>query len=121
MGAFRVINTMTGQVLAERAGRATDFFGRLRGLIGRRRLEEGEGLHLVPCRAVHTFFMRISIDAVFLDRDDGVLKTVGNIAPWRPRVTHPGTRSVLELPAGRLKRTGTLPGHRLAFERLEPR
>ena len=111
---------MTGQVLAERAGRATDFFGRLRGLIGRR-LEEGEGLHLVPCRAVHTFFMRISIDAVFLDRDDGVLKTVGNIAPWRPLVTHPAARSVLELPAGRLKTTGTLPGHRLAFERLEPR
>ena len=121
MGAFRVINTITGRVLAERAGRATDFFGRLRGLIGQRRLEEGEGLHLVPCRAIHTFFMRISIDAVFLDRDDGVLKTVGNIAPWRPLVTHSAARSVLELPAGRVKGTGTLPGHRLAFERIEPR
>ncbi len=59
-------------------------FERMKGLIGRRSLPSGEGLLIPHCNAIHTFFMRMTIDAVFLDKDDRVVRVVRNIPPWRP-------------------------------------
>ncbi len=69
-----------------RAEVARTFFQRLRGLIGRRSLLPGEGMLILKCNAIHTFFMSFAIDATFLDRDDRVVKTVRNIRPWHPFV-----------------------------------
>jgi uncharacterized membrane protein (UPF0127 family) len=53
---------------------------RRRGLSGR---DELEGvLVLRPCRQVHSFRMRFSIDVAFCDRDGFVLHVV-SLAPWR--------------------------------------
>ena len=57
---------------------AESAFERMRGLIGRSKLESGKG--------IHTFFMRCPIDATFLDREGKVVKTVRGIRPWRPWV-----------------------------------
>ncbi len=65
---------------------ARTFFKRARGLIGRKGLPEGEGLLILKCNAIHTFFMRFAIDATFLDKDDQVVKVVRNIRPWHPFV-----------------------------------
>ncbi len=67
-----------------RAHVASSFPERARGLIGKRDLPPGEGLLILRCNAIHTFFMRFAIDATFLDRDDRVVKVVRNIRPWRP-------------------------------------
>ena len=65
---------------------ARGFLARMRGLIGRRGLPPGEGLLILRCNAIHTFFMRFAIDATFFDRHGRVVKTVRNIRPWRPFV-----------------------------------
>ena len=65
---------------------ARSFWARLKGLIGRRGLPPGRGLLILRCNAIHTFFMRFAIDAVFYDRQDRVVKTVRNVRPWRPFV-----------------------------------
>ncbi len=62
---------------------ARTFFERARGLIGRTRLPDGEGLLILKCNAIHTCFMRFAIDATFLDKDDRVVKVVRNVRPWR--------------------------------------
>ena len=62
---------------------ARGFWARLKGLIGRRGLPPGRGLLILRCNAIHTFFMRFPIDAVFYDRQDRVVRTVRNIRPWR--------------------------------------
>ena len=62
---------------------ARGLWERLRGLIGRRDLPPGRGLLILRCNAIHTFFMRFPIDAVFYDRQDRVVRTVRNIRPWR--------------------------------------
>ena len=51
-------------------------FTRMRGLLGRRGLAEGEGLLLQPAGSIHTFFMRFPIDVVFLDREQRVVRVV---------------------------------------------
>ena len=65
---------------------ARSFGARLKGLIGRRDLPPGRGLLILRCNAIHTFFMRFAIDAVFYDRQNRVVKVVRNVRPWRPFV-----------------------------------
>src|SRR5690348_8673066 len=98
MSYLRATNAITGAVLADRVQRASNFLGRSVGLIGRRSLEPGEGLHLVPCRAIHTFFMRMAIDAAFLDEHGAVVKLFPALSPWRVTRFHRKASSVLELP-----------------------
>ena len=116
MSYFRATNAITSAVLAHRVRRASNFFSRLVGLIGRRSLEPGEGLHLVPCRAIHTFFMHTSIDAAFLDEQGAVVKLFPALPPWRFTPFLRDASSVLELPSGTLDRSGTREGHRVFFE-----
>jgi uncharacterized membrane protein (UPF0127 family) len=85
---------------------------RLRGLLGRRELEPGEGLLLRPANSVHTAFMRFSIDVVFLDGELHVLDVVEAVEPWRLK-TRRRARAVLELGAGEAARQGIVPGKRL--------
>jgi uncharacterized protein len=88
---------------------------RLRGLLGRAGLERGEGLLLRPAPAVHTYFMRFPIDAVFLDRELRVLGVTPRLRPWR-WARRRGARAVLELGAGEADRLGVRTGERLTYE-----
>lgn len=78
-------------------------------------LGKGEGLWIVPCEAVHTFFMKFAIDILYLDRKRRVKKTVRGLAPWRFSA-HLPAHSVLELPAGMIELTGTRKGDELEFQ-----
>ena len=69
-----------------RAEVARSFLQRAVGLIGRRGLPPGEGLLILRCNAIHTFFMRFPIDATFLDGRDNVVRVVRDIRPWHPFV-----------------------------------
>ena len=42
-----------------------------------------EGMLILKCNAIHTFFMSFAIDAIFLDKNDKIVKTVCNIRPGR--------------------------------------
>jgi uncharacterized membrane protein (UPF0127 family) len=103
-------NPRTGAVLADRVERAATPLARLRGLLGRQRLEEGQALLIEPCAAIHTFFMRFAIDAAFLSRDLRVVRAISALEPWRATRLHSRAAMVVELPAGTLQRTGTREG-----------
>ena len=101
-------------VLSYRTFQATSFGDRLRGMIGRDFAQNGfEAMVFPSCSSIHTFFMTFPIDVVFLGADNTVLKTHPGCRPWRPVVRCRGAQSVIELPAGALAHTGTLPGDRL--------
>ena len=87
-------------VLGVEAEVAESAFGRMRGLIGRDRLERGRGMLITKCNCIHTFFMRFPIDATFLDGQGRIVKTVKGVRPWRPWVWGGWrARSVLETSA----------------------
>ena len=84
-------------VLGVEAEVAESAFERMRGLIGRDRLERGRGMLITKCNCIHTFFMRFPIDATFLDGQGRIVKTVKGVRPWRPWVWGGWrARSVLE-------------------------
>ncbi|MPZ23828.1 MAG: DUF192 domain-containing protein [Dehalococcoidia bacterium] len=93
---------------------ATSFLSRLRGLMGRRSLADGEGIYIRPCSSIHTFFMRFPIDVAFLDRDGRVLRTAEAVGPWRFRLGGRGAHAVVELKAGTLTAVRLGVGDRLS-------
>lgn len=107
-----------GASLAD-AVRVADTFGRrLLGVLARG-LGEGEGVLLVPCEAVHTFFLRSPLDVLFLARDGTVLAAREGLGPWRVAWTK-GAWAALELPPGSLRRAGLEPGERVFFRAVAP-
>ena len=104
-------------VVCDRCELADSAWLRLRGLMGRARLEPGAGLMLRPASAIHTSFMRFSIDAVFLDDELRVLRVREGLRPWRA-AAFPGARAVLELAAGQAASKGLVPGTRLGMTTL---
>ena len=101
-----------GTIVCERCVLADTALTRMKGLLGRRELPSGEGIWLKPASSVHMAFMRFAIDAVFLDRDDRVVKIAEDLRPWRMAGSR-GAKSVIELPAGEAKRRGLTTGVRL--------
>jgi uncharacterized membrane protein (UPF0127 family) len=69
-----------------------------------------------PCNGIHMFGMRFPIDAVFLDRDQCVIRVVPNLGPWRVVPLVLRARSVVELPAGIAAKAGLDVGDALAVE-----
>jgi uncharacterized protein len=104
-----------GSVACHRCVVADTPSARMRGLLGRSGLEEGECLLITPANSVHMLFMRFAIDVVFVDRDMVVRKIVEALKPWRMAGCL-GARSALELPAGAASRHGITVGERLALE-----
>lgn len=111
---FRVTNPARGTILADRLEVADSGPKRSKGLLGRDELKAGEGLWIVPCESVHTFFMRFPIDLVYLDRKNKVKKTRKAVGPWKLSACLTA-HSVLELPAGTIATTLTQPGDILEF------
>ena len=89
--------------------RLSSFWPRLRGLLGSEPLTANDWVWIVPCRQVHTFGMRYSIDVVHLDRSGRVL-IVETLAPWRLGRYNKESHSVVELGEGAVGRVGIAPG-----------
>lgn len=114
-GPLRVVNTARGSVLATHLEVAGSGPTRRKGLLGRDGLAPGEGLWIVPCESVHTFFMRFPIDLVYLDRENRIRKVRSAVGAWRMSACF-SAHSVLELPAGVICDTATQRGDMLEFE-----
>jgi len=106
------LKTVEGQVVCERCLVADSHWPRMRGLLGRRGLESGEGLLLKPAGSVHTFFMRFPIDVVFLSREGDVLKVARALPAWRLAGAR-RAKAALELGADEAERHGISVGTRL--------
>ena len=109
------LNATRGVALATDLEVATSFSARTRGLLGRRALPPGSGMLIDPCPSVHTWFMSIPIDVIFLDGKNRVVGLKRNLRPWRMAGAWRGAKT-LELPVGTIAATGTLLGDVVAFQ-----
>ena len=92
---------------------ADTFLSRFCGLMGRKRLPEGQGLLLAPCSSVHMCFMRFAIDVVYLDKEFRIIKIVRKLRPWIGLSLCYGAWGVVELAAGEAERLGIEQGQSL--------
>jgi uncharacterized membrane protein (UPF0127 family) len=113
----KVRNETRDTTLAEAADVADTSEKRRTGLLKHTSLEPGEGLWIVPCPSVHTFFMKFPIDLVYLDKKRKVRKVRHAVPAWRMSACF-SADSVVELPAGTVERTRTAVGDQMVLEKL---
>jgi uncharacterized protein len=98
------------------------FRNRSRGLIGRRQLSPDEGMLFeakpLPMMWMHTFFMAVPIDIVFLGRGNVVIKIQNSLKPWRLSAIVFGPRKAIELSAGGVARAKTEVGDFISLEKV---
>ena len=115
MDEVRVVQQGSGVRVGWRVLVADSWWRRFRGLLARPALKKGEGLLLLQCGSVHTIGMMQTIDVAFLDAQGRVVRSLPRLRPWRVGLGGESAVHALELPAGRLDETGTVPGDRLSW------
>ncbi len=103
---MRILNITRNTEVASSAEVASSGAKRTKGLLGRKSLERGKGLWIVPCEAVHTFFMQFPLDLIYLDRKHRVRKVRSHVPPWRVSFCF-SAHSILELPTGTIRESQT--------------
>ncbi len=112
---MKAYNKTRQSTIALHVLKADDAQSRSKGLLGRASMGGDEGLWIVPCPMIHTFFMQFSIDVLFLDRQLQVRRVMEGLKPWRLSPWVFSAHSVLELAGGSLKGSVSV-GDQLAIE-----
>jgi uncharacterized membrane protein (UPF0127 family) len=112
---MKAINETTGKNIADNLVVAGTLLARMKGLLGRDSLPNGEGLLIKPCMGIHTFGMKYPLDIVFLDRENRVVAVKQNMPPNRVSRIYFSAVSVFELPAGTLEGTQVTIGDRVSI------
>lgn len=112
-----VRNARSGSSLGGRIEIADRWWTRLRGLLGRSRLEEGGGLIITDSQGVHMWWMKFPLDVAMLDGERRVIALYLDLQPGKRTKMHRKARYALEVPVGVLEATGTREGDPLEWHR----
>lgn len=112
MDAF---NQSKSVVIASNVERATSTLARMKGLLGKKSMDRGYGLWIVPCKSIHTFFMKFPIDVLFLSPTNRVVKLMESVQPFRISSWVSSAQSVLELEAHTIQNTNIAVGDQVIF------
>lgn len=78
-----LLNRSRDQVIIENLLQAESVYEITKGLLGKDCLEEDEGLYLPDCRLIHSFFMKFSFTAVYVNSNLEIVKVVDGVKPYR--------------------------------------
>ncbi len=108
------IDNLTKNVTLVDKGKVADsYLKRLKGLIGVRELPPGDGLLINPCKDIHTHFMSMPIDVLYVDANNRIVDIDAEMKSWRFGRRRWKARFVVELPSGTAARTQCQVGDQL--------
>jgi uncharacterized membrane protein (UPF0127 family) len=110
--SLALANGRNNRIVARTLLTAFDSASRRQGLLGRDSMPEESALIIAPTNAIHTFFMRFSIDVAFVSKEGRVLKVRREMPPRRIAAAWGGF-AVVELPVAALDRSDTHVGDML--------
>ena len=119
MKLLRILNSTRENVVCPHCQLADNLWTRGKGLLGRKALDENEGILLTPGNSIHMFGMKFAIDVIYLTKDDIVTDFVADIGPGKMHVAKDGAGkpfAALEVAAGTIARCGVQIGDQLARE-----
>jgi uncharacterized membrane protein (UPF0127 family) len=116
MKTFSVRNADRGTVLLANGKLYANTWSRFWGLMLKKGVADGEGILLTRSSSIHSFFMRFRFDAIFIDKENRVVKIVPAMKQWRIAFGGKGAKDTIELAAGAAERANTQPGDQLVFE-----
>lgn len=104
MKKVKVYNISKNSLILEAAEMADTFSARLKGLLGRKNLDEGTGLIIVPCNSVHMIGMKFCIDVIFVGNDNEICHIINSMKKMKVSPVVNDARYVIEAPAGTAER-----------------
>jgi uncharacterized membrane protein (UPF0127 family) len=107
---FYVYNETRQTFLSLGVSIADTFYTSMKGLLGRRKLRNDEGLWVIPSQGIHTIGVLFPIDLVYLDANRKVVHLVEHLRPFRFGPVKSSSESVLELPVRTICRSDTRVG-----------
>ena len=113
---LHIKNSTRNSIVIDHGRIADNFWTRLVGLVGVRKLASGDGLLIKPCKGVHSMFMSIPIDVLYVDRNHMVIGADREMKPWRIGRIYPASNYVVELPVGAIAQTETQIGDQLVVD-----
>lgn len=108
------MNETKDKVILTDLSRAETFSSRLKGLMGKE-ITKSEGLLIKPCSSIHTFFMKMPIDVIFLNEDDEVIHKILNMQQRKVSPIIKGAKYAIEGYPGVFD--GIDEGDKISFER----
>ncbi len=112
---MKIINQTKNTVLAENTVVADRLLSRIVGLLKRKDFKPGDALIIKPCNSIHTFFMRFSIDALFVDNHNRVIASAPSLTPFHISPIYFNAAYVIELPVGSIASSATQKGDTLTI------
>jgi uncharacterized membrane protein (UPF0127 family) len=116
---YCVYNQTRECFLGLRVAPADTTFSRLKGLIGKLKLESDQGLWVVPSSGIHTLGVLFPLDLVYLDENYRVIHLVEYFRTFRIAPLRRQAASVLELPIHTIYYSQTQVGDQLVVCRVE--
>lgn len=104
------------EVLINSCGIARDFMSRFMGLMGKSTLSSDEALCFPNCNSIHTFFMKIPIDVLFVSKEGKVIEILESLAPWKMLLPRRGVKHTVEMKSGLARALGITVGDELQID-----
>ncbi len=105
MKLITIINKSNNKIIGNKIAHANNFVTRFFGLMGKKALNEEEGLLITPCNSIHMMFMKFPLDIIFLDKQFKIVYVIESLKPWRVSPVIFKAQSVIELPEGTISRS----------------
>lgn len=106
---MKIINQTRQTTIANQAKTADTFLKRLKGLIGTDSLPQ-DALIITQCNSIHMFFMKYSIDVIFVNRQNIVVGLIHEIKPFQMSPIFFGSSYAIELAPNIIHKTKTQKG-----------
>lgn len=113
---MQIRSSEDSQIIANNATIADTFTSRLKGLMFRQSMEEGEALVIQPCNMIHTFGMKFPIDVLFVSKDNKVEHLIEDFCPNRISPMIHKAFKVVELPVGVINKRDIQKGHIVSID-----
>jgi uncharacterized membrane protein (UPF0127 family) len=95
-----ISNLTRHTTIASKVQIAQDPMTRMKGLLGRDNLSQGEALVITQCQSIHMFFMKFPIDVIFCNQNNKVVGCCENINPFCLSPIFFKASYAIELPSG---------------------
>ena len=99
-----LINQSKQSNMASNLKIADTFLTRAKGLIGQKTMDLNEAVYFPRSNWIHTFFMSMPIDVIYVDKKMKVKKLQPHLKPWRWPAPVLSAHSVIEMAAGSIQK-----------------
>ena len=111
-----ISNLSRNTIISSRHETANDPWSRMKGLLSRCDLPQGEALVITHCQSIHMFFMKFPIDVIFCDKEDKVVGMCLDIKPFCLSPLFFRSSYAIELPTGSITASKTQLGDKVQIQ-----